>query len=604
MRSTFSRPIGLLTRALLLLTVGATRDDYACHFPDDPHQPISCLVSAVKESIVFDRSNYRGPYYYLSEHTMTTDQDGMKRYASVTCKVARVRREKRKFFEPVGSCDMEWLRGAGLVAYTAKPNGYMVHVARGDGNEARYFKRLTAKRVADTSIPRHGNKGDVVAAYVNDEPEGWEVHVSLGAKVLLSKKRKAHAVFYVVKQGHRWSLPSALSGPYYEVMLDGINNGEAFFFKHGSNHRPGEYATFLTMSDKVYLLFDTPDRNSTWVIETMDGRPVSRNARENLHQGFSGMRSCVFRSVGLVIGALLLLTVGATRDDYACHFPDDPHQPISCLVSAVKESIVFDVFDYQGPYYYSEHTMTTDEDGIKRYSSVTCTVIRDRPSNSHRRAIGSRREKRKFFKSTGSCDIEWLRGAGLIAYIAGSNGYMVDVPRGDGVVRRHFKKLTVKELCELRLPRRGNRGDLVATYVNDEPERWEAHVSLRSRFFLSHKRKARVKFYRVDGGHRWIVPDGVLRDDNEVLRHGPNFEMLIGGIDDGKAFFFKHGSFHRPGEYAAFVTMFDKVYLLFETPDRNNTEPDFGTAPEHTCLWDPPPRYRDVSESCCYFRCC
>ncbi|KAF4749306.1 hypothetical protein FOZ62_023920 [Perkinsus olseni] len=525
MRSTSSRPIGLLIGALLLLTVGATKDDYACHIPDDPQQPISCLVSAVKESIVFDRSNYQGPYYY-SEHTMTTDEDGIKRYSSVTCKVTLVRREKRKFFEPVGSCDMEWLRDAGRVAYTAKPNGYMVYVPRGDGNEARYFKRLTAKRVGDMRIPRHGNKGDVIAAYVNDEPEGWEVHVSLGAKALLSKKRKAHAVFYMVKQGHRWSLPSALSGPYYEVMLDGINNGEAFFFKHGSNHRPGIYATFLTMFDKVYLLFDTPDRNNTWVI------------------------------------------VGATRDDYACHIPDDLQQPISCLVSAVKESIVFDRSNYQGPYYYSEHTMTTDEDGIKRYSSVTCTVIRARPSNPRRRTIGSRRGKRKFFKSTGSCDIEWLRDAGLVAYTAGSNGCMVDVPRGDGVARRHFKRLTVKELCELRLPRRGNRGAVVATYVNDEPERWEAHVSLRSRFLFSQKRKARVKFYRVDGGHRWIVPDGVLRDDNEVLRHGPNFEMLIGGNDDGIAFFFKHGSFHRPGEYATFLTMFDKVYLLFDTPDR------------------------------------
>ncbi|KAF4690662.1 hypothetical protein FOZ63_015202, partial [Perkinsus olseni] len=161
---------------------------------------------------------------------------------------------------------------------------------------------------------------------------------------------------------------------------------------------------------------------------------------------FSGMRSSVFRSVGLLIGALLLLVVSASKNDYACHFPDDPQQPISCLVSAVKESIFFDMFDYQGPYYYSEHTMTADEDGIKRYSSVTCTVIRARPSNSHRRTIGSRRERRNFFKPTGSCDIEWLRGAGLVAYTAGSNGCMVDMPRGDGVARRHFKRLTVKEL--------------------------------------------------------------------------------------------------------------------------------------------------------------
>ncbi|KAF4653267.1 hypothetical protein FOL46_009279 [Perkinsus olseni] len=473
---------------------------------------------------------------------MTTDADGMKRYSSVTCKVTRVRREKRKFFELVGSCDMEWLRDAGLVAYTAKPNGYMVYVPRGDGNEARYFKRLAAKRAADMRIPRHGNKGDVVAAYVNDEPEGWEVHVSLGAKALLSKKRKAHAVFYMVKQGHRWSLPSALSGPYYEVMLDGINNGEAFFFKHGSNHRPGIYATFLTMFDKVYLLFDTPDRNNTWVI------------------GFSGMRSSVFRSVGLPIGALLLLTVGATKDDYACHFPDDPQQPISCLVSAVKESIVFDRSNYQGPYYYSEHTMTTDEDGIKRYSSVTCKVAR------------VRREKRKFFESVGSCDMEWLRDAGLVAYTAGSNGYMVDMPRGGGVAIRHFKKLTVKEMRELRLPRRGNRGDLVATYVNDEPERLKAHVLLGPRFLFSQKRKVCVKFYRVES----------LGNDDES------------GNDDGKAFFFKHGSTHRPGEYAVFVTIFDKVYLLFDTPDRNNTEPDLGTAAEHTSLWDPPPSYEEV----------
>ncbi|KAF4648274.1 hypothetical protein FOL46_003127, partial [Perkinsus olseni] len=182
----------------------------------------------------------------------------------VTCKVTLVRREKRKFLKTLDSCGIEWLRGASLIAYTAGPNGYMVDVPRGDVVDRQHFKKLTMKNICDLRIPRYSNAGDVVAAFVNDKPERWEVHVSLWSRVLLSKKRKAYVKFYMVKQGHLWSLPNALRSPHYEVMFDGYNNGEAFFFKHGSTHRPGIYATFLIMFDKVYLLFDTPDRNNTW----------------------------------------------------------------------------------------------------------------------------------------------------------------------------------------------------------------------------------------------------------------------------------------------------------------------------------------------------
>ncbi|KAF4701036.1 hypothetical protein FOZ62_014950 [Perkinsus olseni] len=275
------------------------------------------------------------------------------------------------------------------------------------------------------------------------------------------------------------------------------------------------------------------------------------------------MRSTLSRCSGLLVGALLL-TVGASKDDYTCHFPDDPTEPISCLVSAVPDEFTpsnISASRFYSPYLYSEHTVITDEYGIQRYKSICCAVtLVGRPNNF-------------FFASwTGPCDIEWLEDDYPVAFTVESSGVSTEMRGPNGWTTMNFKRIDVKEVSDLPFPRNGKRGDVVARYVNDEPVEWEARVILGSntKWFYT-KRNLHVDFCRVDGAQLWIVPIGVQDLDGFTTTVGPNREILIGGSEKGKAFFFEHGSNTRPGKYAVFVTISDKAYILFNGTARSTT---------------------------------
>ncbi|KAF4664256.1 hypothetical protein FOZ61_000984 [Perkinsus olseni] len=245
-------------------------------------------------------------------------------------------------------------------------------------------------------------------------------------------------------------------------------------------------------------------------------------------------------------------------------YQDDSNEPISCLVSAVPDEFTpsnISAPRFYSPYLYSEHTVSTDEYAIQRYKSISCALtLVGRPNNF-------------FFASwTGPCDIEWLEDDYPVAFTVESSGVSTQMRVPNGWTTINFKRIDVKEVSDLPFLRNGKKGDVVARYVNDEPVEWEARVILgaNTKWFYT-KRNLHVDFCRVDWAQLWIVPIGVQDLDGFTTTVGPNREILIGGSEKGKAFFFEHGSNTRPGKYAVFVTISDKAYILFNETARYTT---------------------------------
>ncbi|KAF4723818.1 hypothetical protein FOZ63_003942 [Perkinsus olseni] len=259
MKSTVPPPSGLLGVFTLLTVVGATKDEYACHIPDDPETPISCLVADVKESGFRDwGSSTVGPHLY-SEHAVRVGEDGIERYTSVTCDIEPVEGRKGKSFKASdpNKCDIGWLKGASRVYYVKEENDYFIDLPH--GREDSHFQKLEPREACDLPFPKEG------ATYENDGPTGWEVDVKLGSKVFGSgilgrEKRKVYVEFHRVSQGRRECVPNFGVVRNHQMMLGNMDDGRAFFFKHGSSHRPKKNGIFLTIFDKVFLLFNTSDR--------------------------------------------------------------------------------------------------------------------------------------------------------------------------------------------------------------------------------------------------------------------------------------------------------------------------------------------------------
>ncbi|KAF4707588.1 hypothetical protein FOZ63_028613, partial [Perkinsus olseni] len=259
MKSTVPPPSGLLGVFALLVAVGATEDKYACHMPDDPETPISCLVADVKESGFRDwGASSMGPHLY-SEHTVKTDEHGMERYTSITCEIEPVEGRKGKSFKASdpNKCNIRWLKGASRVDYAKDGDDYFIDLPH--GRKASHFKKLEAREACDIPFPPEG------ATYEHDEPTGWEVDVKLGSKVFGSgilgrEKRKVYVEFHQVSPGRRERVPHFGVVRNHQMMLGKMDDGRAFFFKHGSSNRPKKNAIFLTMFNKVFLLFNTSDR--------------------------------------------------------------------------------------------------------------------------------------------------------------------------------------------------------------------------------------------------------------------------------------------------------------------------------------------------------
>ncbi|KAF4683670.1 hypothetical protein FOZ60_008803 [Perkinsus olseni] len=239
------------------------------------------------------------------------------------------------------------------------------------------------------------------------------------------------------------------------------------------------------------------------------------------------MKSTVPGFNGLLGVLALLEVVGAAKDKYACHIPDDPESPISCLVADVKEG------------------------GLRDWGSSLIG-----PSSLFGTCCEGRKGKSFKASDPNKCNIRWLKDASRVDYLKEENDYFIDLPHGRE--DSHFKKLEPREACDLPFPPEG------ATYENDGPTGWEVDVKLGSKVFGSgilgrEKRNVYVEFHQVSPGRRERVPNfGVVR----------NHQMMLGKMDDGRAFFFKHGSSNRPKKNAIFLTIFNKVFLLFNTSDR------------------------------------
>ncbi|KAF4743735.1 hypothetical protein FOZ63_004931, partial [Perkinsus olseni] len=259
MKSTVPGFNGLLGVLALLEVVGAAKDKYACHIPDDPESPISCLVADVKEGGLRDwGSSLIGPHLY-SEHAVRVGEDGIERYTSVTCDIEPVEGRKGKSFKASdpNKCNIRWLKDASRVDYLKEENDYFIDLPH--GREDSHFKKLEPREACDLPFPPEG------ATYENDGPTGWEVDVKLGSKVFGSgilgrEKRNVYVEFHQVSRGRRELVPNFGVVRNHQMMLGKMDEGRAFFFKHGSSNRPKKNAIFLTIFNKVFLLFNTSDR--------------------------------------------------------------------------------------------------------------------------------------------------------------------------------------------------------------------------------------------------------------------------------------------------------------------------------------------------------